>query len=82
MTHVNMINLLFNNTSDSISILFASNILKTKGWDMKEVIHGCINGLDGRITECKLGMHAKCFDEIQRSMIIDPCSRQNGVNNS
>ena len=59
-----MINLLINVISDSISILFASHILKTKGWSMKEVIYGCIKGLDGRMPDWKLGMHAKCFNEI------------------
>ena len=48
---------------------------------MKKVIYGCIKGLDGRIPDCKLGMHAKCFNEIKKSMILDPCCRQNGVNN-
>ena len=48
---------------------------------MKKVIYGCIKGLDGRIPDCKLGMHAKCFNEIQKSMILDPCSKHNGVNN-
>ena len=44
---------------------------------MKEVIYGCLRGLDVRITDCKLGMHAKCFDEIQRSTIHDIWSRHN-----
>ena len=44
---------------------------------MKEVIYGCKRGLDGIISDCKLGMHAKCFDEIQKSIIHDIGSRHN-----
>ena len=65
-TKVNMINLLFNVISNSISILFASNILKMKRGAVEEVIYGCTRGLDGRIPDCKLGMHAKCFNEIKK----------------
>ena len=48
---------------------------------MKEVIYGFTRGLDGRIPDCKLGMHINCFNEIQKSMILDPCSSQNGGSN-
>ena len=48
---------------------------------MREVIYGCISGLDGRITDCKLGMHSKCFDEIEKSMIHDVGSRHNNGRN-
>ena len=48
---------------------------------MKKVIHGCIRGLYGRMSDCKLGMHAKCFDEIQQSMIHDVRSRHNSGSN-
>ena len=58
--------------------MLASNVLKMKGWAVKEVIYGCIRGLDGRTPGCKLGMHTKCFDKIQKSMILDPCRGQNG----
>ena len=64
-----------------ISILFALNILKTKGWAMKEVIYECIRGLDWKISHCKHGMHGNCFNEVQKSMILDPCRRQNSGNN-
>ena len=37
--------------------------------------------MDGRILDCKLGMHAKCFDEIQKIMIPDPGRGQNGGSN-
>ena len=64
-----------------ISILFATNIVKRKGWSVKEVIYGCIRGLDGGKTDCKLGMHDKCFGEIQKSMIHDIGSRHNSGSN-
>ena len=48
---------------------------------MKEVIYECIRGLDGKIPCCKLGMNAKCFNEIQKSLILDHCCKQNGGSN-
>ena len=48
---------------------------------VEAVIYGCIRGLDGRIPDCKLGMHAKCFHDIQKSIILDPCIRQSTGNN-
>ena len=61
--------------------MFASNILKMKGGTVEEVIYGCIIGLDGRIPDCMLAMHANCFDEIQKSMIHNLCNRHNGHSN-
>ena len=55
--------------------MFASNNLKIKGGTVKEVMYGCIRGLDGRIPDCMPAMHADCFDEIQKSMIHDLRSR-------
>ena len=43
---------------------------------IEAVTYGCIRSLDGRIPNCKLGMHAKCFLDIQKSIILDPCNRQ------
>ena len=48
---------------------------------VEAVIYGCMKGLDGRITDCKLEMHAKCFHETQKSFILDPCSRQSAGKN-
>ena len=48
---------------------------------MKEVVYGCIRGLDGRITDCKLGMYVKCFNEKQQSLIHDVGSRHNSGSN-
>ena len=53
-----------------ISILFASNILNTKGWAMREVIYECIRGLDGRIPDCKLTMHANYLNKKAWFMIL------------
>ena len=39
------------------------------------------NFIDARISDCKLGMHARCFHNIQKSIIHDPCSRQSTGNN-
>ena len=64
-----------------ILILFASNIEQAKGWSVKEVIYSCTRGLDGRISDCKLGMHSKCFDEIQRSLIHDVGSGHSSSSN-
>ena len=48
---------------------------------MKEAVYIYIRGLDGRINDCKLGMYAKCFNEIQRCMIHDIGSRHNSDSN-
>ena len=48
---------------------------------MKEVFYGCIIGLDGRIPDCKLAMHANCYNEIQKSMIHDIGSMHNSGSN-
>ena len=48
---------------------------------MKEVIYGYIRGLDGRISDCMLGMHAKCFDDLQNIIIHDVESRHNSGSN-
>ena len=37
---------------------------------MKEVIYGCKRGLDGRISDCKLGMHAKCFSKYKKALFM------------
>ena len=50
--------------------MFASNIVKMKEETVKEVIYDCIRGLDGRMPYCKLAMHAKCFDEIQKTLLM------------
>ena len=42
---------------------------KDKGLVVEEVIYGCIGGLDGRISDCKLAMHANCFDQIRKNMM-------------
>ena len=41
-----------------------------KSGAVKEVIYGCIRGLDGRIPECKLGMHANWFNEIKKEWFM------------
>ena len=46
--------------------------------DVEEAYYDCIRGLDERIPDCKLAMHANCFGEIQRSLIHDFDSRHNG----
>ena len=48
---------------------------------MGEVIYGCARGLDGRILDCKLSMHANCFHEMRKNMIHDLGSRHDGVTN-
>ena len=40
-----------------------------------------MRGLDGRISDCELGMRAECFNEIQRSNIHDIGSRYNSGSN-
>ena len=45
--------------------MFASYIFKMKRGAVQEVIPGYIGGLNGRIPDCKLVLHA-CFDEIQK----------------
>ena len=57
-TKVNMINVLFNIIFDSFLNFLAQILLKMKRGAVEEVIYGCIRGLDGRIQDCKLGMHA------------------------
>ena len=52
-----------------------------KGKSMRELIYGCIRGMDGRISDCKLRMHAKCVNEIQQSMTHDVGSRHNSGSN-
>ena len=36
---------------------------------VKEIIYCCVRGFDEKIPDCIHAMHAKCSDEIQRSMI-------------
>ena len=48
---------------------------------IEAVTYGCIRDLDGRISDCKLGMNAKCFHDKQISIILDPCRRQPTENN-
>ena len=43
---------------------------------VEAVIYGCKRDLDGKISDCKLGMHAMCFHDLPKSIILDPCSRQ------
>ena len=31
-----------------------------------KVLYSCKSELDGRISDCKLAIHAKCFDMIQK----------------
>ena len=31
-----------------------------------KVLYGCKRGLDGRISDCKLIIHDKCFDELRK----------------
>ena len=50
-------------------------------WSVKEVIYGCIRRLDGRVPDCKIRMHGKCFNEIQQSLIHDVGSRHNSDSN-
>ena len=69
-TKVNTVNVCFNVISIQISILFATNILKMKWEAVKAVIYGCITWLDGRIPDCKLGMHAKYFHDIQKASFL------------
>ena len=52
-----------------------------KGAFGKEVIYGGVRGLDKRISDCKLAIHANCFYEIQKNMIHDLGSIHNGVRN-
>ena len=63
------------------SISFKIHILKMKREVLEEVIYGWIRGLEGRIPDCKLAMHANCFNDIWKSMIHDLGSRQNGSSN-
>ena len=58
--------------SIQISILFASNFFKDEkgGCAVEAVIYGCIRGLGGRIPDCNLGMHVKCFHEIQKASFL------------
>ena len=49
--------------------------------DVEEAYYDCIRGLDERIPDCKLAMHANCFGEIQRSLIHDFGCRHNGGSN-
>ena len=35
-----------------------------KGGIVEEVIYGGVRGLNGRMFDCKLAMHANCFHEI------------------
>ena len=37
---------------------------------VETVIYGCIKGLDGRISDCKLAMHAECFHEVQKASFL------------
>ena len=60
-TKVNMINLLFDTISNSDLNLVCFKFLTMKGWAVKEVIYGCIMGLDGRMPGCKLPIHVDCF---------------------
>ena len=53
--------------------------MKTKAGEA--VNYSCIRGLDGRISDCKFRMHVKCFHELEKSFILDPCSRQSTGNN-
>ena len=34
---------------------------------VEAVIYGCIRSLDGKTPDCKLGMHSRCFDKIQKT---------------
>ena len=64
------------------SQLFLLHIYFKEIWEvMKEVIHGCVRGLGEKIFDCKLAMHANCFDETRKSMIQNLFSRSNGVRN-
>ena len=49
-----------------------------KGGIVEEAIYGYKKGLDERISDCKLAMHANCFDKMQKSMIHDNSSSHNG----
>ena len=53
-----------------ISILFASIFLKMNSGAVEVVIYGCIRGLDGRIPDCKLRIHANCFHDIQEGPFL------------
>ena len=73
---------------DLLNIIFNSflNFLPQISWKIKRgaveaVSYCCIRGFYGRIPDCKLWMHAKCFHDIQKSIVLDPCSRQSTGNN-
>ena len=46
------------------------------GRNVEEVIY--VRGLDGKISDCKLAIHANCFNEIKKNMIHDLGSKHNG----
>ena len=71
-----MIKILFTIIFYSDPNFFPQIFSKMKRGAAEAVIYGCIRGLNGTIPDCKLGMHTNCFNEIQQSMILDPCSRQ------
>ena len=52
-----------------------------KGVVLKEVVHGCVRGLDGRIFDCKLAMHSNYFDEIMKNMLYNFGSKHDSVRN-
>ena len=77
-TKVNMINLLFQYYFKFRSQFFCFKYVKDEKGAVEEVIYGWVWSLDGRIPDCKLGMHAKCFSDVQKYMIDDPESQYNG----
>ena len=52
-----------------------------KGVIIEEIIFGCIRGLDGKIPDCKLAMHAKCFNEIRKNMLYNLDSKHDSARN-
>ena len=68
---MSVINLLFNIIKNADLNSGQLKYFKMKWGAVEEDIHGCVRGLDRKIPNCKLAMHANGFDEILKSMIHD-----------
>ena len=52
-----------------------------EGAMIDELIFGYIRGLDGKIPDCNLAVHANCFDKIRKNMLYNLDSMHDDASN-